>query len=478
MSGHNMALAPTVSRAVAAEQIGAAAPRRLLLVSYHFPPVGGAGVQRPLKFVKYLREFGWEPTVLVADNPSVPVFDESLLRDLPESVRIVRAKTLEPGYAAKQAMSAAKPVEGTPRRSIGRMVKSWVRGAATLALQPDPQVLWLPAAYRAAMRSLREAPHAAILATAPSYSNLLLGAMLKRRTGLPLLLDYRDEWDLSSVYLEHSHKDDWSRTVQQRMQRWILRQADVVIATTKRSTAQVLKRARESGSRAMGACIYNGFDRPDFVVDTQVQATIPKTERFRIVYTGTLWNLTTIAPVVEALLRLAELRPEIAAQVELAVVGRKTPEQQAHLHRLNGTAVQVTNVEYCDHTAAIAWMQSADALLLLLTDGPGADRVAPAKLFEYLAVGQPILAVLPPGETAEIVSSFWPSGHQLPQDVAGMAGWIERAVKARQMGAEAGRALSLEEQSAADRFSRRELTRELAELLDSVTASSGKADRP
>lgn len=443
--------------------------RRVMLVSYHFPPVGGAGVQRPMKFVKYLREFGWDPTVLVAENPSVPVFDESLLKDLPETTRIVRARTLEPGYAAKQAISSAKGGAGPERVSVGRMVKSWMRSAAKLALQPDPQVLWLPSAYRTGMRVLGEQSHSAIVATAPSYSNLLLGAMLKRRTGLPLVLDYRDEWDLSSVYLEHSHKDDWSRAIQERMQRWILRQADVVIATTRRSTAQVLKRAREAGSRAIGTCIYNGFDRSDFSVDPATHSRIPVTRRFRIVYTGTLWNLTTIAPVVEALLRLAEVRPDIATEVELAVVGRKTSEQQAHLDRLRGTPIQLTNVDYCDHTTAIAWMQSADALLLLLTDGPGADRVAPAKLFEYLAVGKPILAVLPPGETAEIVTQFWASGHQIPQDIEGMSGWIERAVRARQLGSDSGRAFTTEEQVAADRYSRRELTRELASLLDHVT---------
>jgi len=450
-------------------QAGAAAVRRrVLLVSYHFPPVGGAGVQRPVKFVKYLREFGWEPSVLVAENPSVPVFDESLLRDLPDGVRIVRARTLEPGYAAKSKLSSSSS-SGSPRRwSPGPWIKSLVRGAASLALQPDPQVLWLPAAYRQAMRLLNEQPHDAIVATAPSYSNLLLGAMLKRRTGLPLVLDYRDEWDLSSLYLEHSHKDEWSRTVQERMQRWILRQADAIVATTRRSTAQVLKRAREAGSRAIGACIYNGFDRPDFEMHGGEQASIPQTRRFRLVYTGTLWNLTTIAPVVDALIRLSADAPELAGEIELAVVGRKTPEQQAHLDRLTATPVDVTNIAYCDHTEAIGWMQSADALLLLLTDGPGADRVAPAKLFEYLAVGKPILAVLPAGETAEIVSQFWPTGHQPPHDPVQISRWLAGAVQAWRVGAESARAFSQEEQAAADRFSRRELTRELALLLDRV----------
>ncbi len=442
--------------------------RNVLMVSYHFPPVGGAGVQRPVKFVKYLREFGWDPTVLVAENPSVPVFDPSLLKDLPEALRLIRARTLEPAYAAKQSMAGQSAQSNwSPTRWVRRMV----RGAASLALQPDPQVLWLPAAYRAARKALAATPHAAILATAPSYSNLLLGAWLKRQTGLPLVLDYRDEWDLSSHYLEHSRRDVWSQTVQERMQRWILRQADAIVATTKRSTARLVERARQAGSRAFGACVYNGFDPCDFEVTHAIQSTIPPTDRFRIVYTGTLWNLTSIAPVVVALEQLAAEQPELARQIELVAVGRKTPEQSALLARLDQTAVRLVAVDYCDHETAIAWMQSADALLLLLTDGPGADRVAPAKLFEYLAVGRPILGVVPSGETAEIVSRFWPSGHQPPESPAAIAKWISSAVAAKASGAEAVGPLTDEERRASEAFSRRHLTEELAAILDQVSGS-------
>lgn len=109
--------------------------------------------------------------------------------------------------------------------------------------------------------------------------------------------------------------------------------------------------------------------------------------------------------------------------------------------------------------------------MLLLTDGPGADRVAPAKLFEYLAVGRPILGVVPSGETAEIVSRFWPSGHQPPESPAAIAKWISSAVAAKASGAEAVGPLTDEERRAAEAFSRRHLTEELAAILDQVSGS-------
>ncbi len=208
------------------------ATQRVLIVAYVFPPVGGAGVQRVTKFVKYLPEFGWEATVLTTENPSVPLTDESLLADVPPQTKIVRARTLEPGYAFKRSFlagnaSAASNVEQAARllatskdfengvnrrgstgeppmlRILGAAtayVKRFLRGAVNLLLQPDPQVLWNHHAIEAGLRILSQEKHDAIFVTAPPFSSLLVGAELSRRTGLPLVLDYRDEWGISNAY--------------------------------------------------------------------------------------------------------------------------------------------------------------------------------------------------------------------------------------------------------------------------------------
>jgi glycosyltransferase involved in cell wall biosynthesis len=430
--------------------------RRVLLVSYHFPPVGGAGVQRPVKFVKYLPEFGWDATVLVAANPSVPVLDESLCRDLPDTLRIVRARTLEPGYAVKKQMSqSAVSAGGVGRLKAG--LRSVAKSVAGAVLQPDPQILWLPAAYRAACRALQAEKHDAILATAPPYSNLILGTLLKKRFGLPLVVDFRDEWDLSSEYLENSQKDRFTRFIQPWMQRWVLKNADAVVATTQASTSRLHERAGQVRSRAFAECIYNGYDEEDF---EGANPELENTPRFRLVYTGTLWNLTSVAPIVEAVERLHAADPDVVKKLELVFVGRKTDEQRAGLQRVAKTGCTLVDRDYCDHHEAVALMRTADALCLLLSDVPGADRVAPAKLFEYLAAGRPILAVTPEGETAGLVREFFPENHFLPKDGFGIATWIEARLRQPRHRAP-NRA-----QSGADRFSRRNLTGQLAEVLD------------
>src|SRR5262249_54326078 len=152
-------------------------------------------VQRVTKFVKYLGSHGWQPSVLTVANPSVPLTDASLCRDVPADVPIRRARTWEPSYALKAAVGEGTVSHGKGRR-VGRWFKNLLRRAGNLVLQPDPQILWMPNAVREGLRWLREVPHQAILATAPPFSSFLIGAQLSRRTGLPLVLDYRDEWDL------------------------------------------------------------------------------------------------------------------------------------------------------------------------------------------------------------------------------------------------------------------------------------------
>jgi len=441
--------------------------RRVLLVSYHFPPVGGAGVQRPVKFVKYLRRFGWETSVLMASNPSVPVFDNSLCADLPDDLIVERARTWEPGYRFKKniATGSSGLRTGVKARALG-VCRRLLRQGAGMLLQPDPQILWVPAALKAGLRLLRRIPHDAILATAPPYANLLLGGLLKKRTGLPLILDYRDEWDMSSKYLENSQRDWVSHAVQQRMQRGVLRQADAVVATTQASTRRLAERARQAGSRAQTVCIYNGYDTSDFPSGSaNRESSTSETRRFRIVYTGTLWNLTNVEPLVQAIERLATRGGDLLNRIELLFVGRKTPEQRVMLDRITQTGCRIEIEDYCDHNRALELMASADALCLLLSDVDGAERVVPAKLFEYLALRREILAITPVGETTDIVRSFFGESHFLPSDVTGIADWLQARANGRPV---TGPTASNDERIA--QFSRERQAGQLAELLNQVIA--------
>jgi len=447
--------------------------RRVLVVAYVFPPSGGAGVQRVTKFVKYLPEFGWDCSVLTVANPSVPVFDETLSDDVPESTVVRLAKTLEPGYALKNSVSAgngdAKPAmwQGKLKQSL----KSVVRTAGNAILQPDAQVLWYPGAVKEGLRLLSELKHDAIFVTAPPFSSFVTGAALSRRSGLPLIVDYRDEWGISNQFQENRQKSPLSHRLQGRMQRNVLRQAAAAIATTRRSAASIQEAVERAGGTANVSCIYNGYDSADLTShstaqESDVNQSNGPDRKVRLAYVGTLWNLTSIEPIVAAIEKLAATMPEKAGRIELVVAGRRTGAQEHVIDRLGQTPCRVIREGYVEHQRAIEIMRAADVQCLLLSDVAEAGRVVPAKTFEYLAMGRRILFVGPEGEVREILTDFPQAESFLPSDVAGIAEYLSRRLDSSQVECEDGLFATPE------RFERRTLTKRLANMLTQVCSNS------
>jgi glycosyltransferase involved in cell wall biosynthesis len=401
--------------------------RRILFISYAFPPVGGAGVQRAVKFVKYLPAFGWEASVLTVANPSVPVLDHSLETDVPSGTIVRRARTFEPGYAVKAAISAGAAPAGGLKGILRRWARGGLRRLSNLLLQPDAQILWKPRAVQVGMNLLQEIRHDAIVATGPPFSSFLVGAVLSKRTGLPLVLDYRDEWDLSSQYLENQRRGLLARLIQQRMQRKVVRAASALLAST-RSSAQTLETVQaKAGGGALVSWIYNGFDPDDFAGPVAKSPANPGP--YRLVYLGTLWELTSAAPLVEAVRRLALSDPAALSSLELVFAGRRTSAQDDHLARLVGLPCRVTAHTYLDHARAVDLIRGAGGLCAILSDLPGADRVVPAKIFEYMAVHRPILVIAPRGELWDLLKGH-PRAHCFtPGDVEGIAGCLAQEVR-------------------------------------------------
>lgn len=441
--------------------MSASHPRRVLFVSYLFPPVGGVGVQRVTKFVKFLPEFGWQSSVLTVANPSVPLNDESLLKDIPAGTILRRAKTYEPGYALKQAVAAGADRSGN--RLLGA-VKSAARRVANLLLQPDPQILWHPRAYRSGLNLLQSVRHEAIVATGPPFSSLLLGARLSRRTGLPLILDYRDEWDISNTYWENKGQGWLANAIQAHQQARVMRAAKVLLATTPSSASVIEETARRAGSQAESTFIYNGFDPGDFPASSTLKRDFGHgTERFRLAFIGTLWNLNSIEPVVEALQQFAARSPHLAAGTELLLAGRRTADQEAILDRLRATPLAITRLPFVSHGEAVELMQSADSLLMLNADLPKTERIINAKTFEYMAAKRPLFVVAPEGDVWDVV-------RDLPGTILCRPRDREEIVKKLEFASERYRCGVRYEDAhwGIRRFHRRTLTEEFAKLLDSV----------
>lgn len=447
--------------------------RRLLLVAYQFPPVGGAGVQRVTKFVKYLPQFGWQVTVLTVKNPSVPILDESLLRDIPAETVLARATTWEPGYAFKSLVAGANtPAAPTLQSVLRSSVKNAARRIANSLLQPDPQVLWVPNAIHMGRELLRNQPYDAILASGPPFSTFLVGQALSSQSGVPLAVDYRDEWDLANKYMENRKFGRLASFIQRRQQVRVLRSASAVIATTRASSARLQSAIERAGSRAQASCIYNGFDPDDFAVAAGNGVERSPHGPLRIVYVGTLWKLTSMAPFGDALRVMASRLPDLGRRLKLVVAGRRTPEEQQELASIQAATGCVEELPYVEHQEAVSLMRSADILLANLADLPGTDRVLPAKAFEYLAVRRPILALTPRGELWNLLQQHPGTALFNPANTGDIAAFLEFTLE-HGINTDVQQGLHAD----LDGLDRISQCRQLTEVLESVVASRQSRER-
>lgn len=405
------------------EHLSQTPTKRLLLLAYAFPPAGGVGVQRALKFVKYLPEFGWDVTVLTAANPSVPLRDEALCKEIPPSTTILRAKTLEPGYGAKHAFSGANQnaVRSNPLR---KQAIELLRSGVNLVFQPDLQLLWVPDAIRTGLRHLAEARYDAVMVTAPPFSSFLAGAYLAKRADAPLVLDYRDEWSICNQYWENRQQGQLSQRLQLNLEKGLLKQAALVLATTPSSTSSLRELTLEARSSARVECIYNGFDPDDFVLEPEHGDRADYgngSKMYRLAYAGTLWNLNRVEPLVEGIRALCKQEPRLAGNLELVVAGRKTPPEEEQLARLKDLPCKLVSLPFLEHQEAIRLMKTSDGLVLLNSDLPHADRIVSGKAFEYIGAGKTILVVSPPGDMWKLLESC-PHAHPClpshPTDIA------------------------------------------------------------
>ena len=392
-------------------------PLRVLLVSYAFPPTGGAGVGRVLKLAKYLPDYGCQPTVLTVANPSVPVIDESLQRDVHPDLEIVRARTLEPGYRVKQSVWATRAVN-QPRfasRALGR--------ATTLAGQlliPDPQILWHPAASLALLRTLRSG-FDVVWITGPPFSQFLLAPLARLHRDAAVILDYRDEW--TTYRSQYEMMGAVPGLVGGALERGLVRVAHGVTTATEAFRAELLRRFRFLPSSAVRT-ITNGYDPSDFPSPRPA----PSGGRFTLTYAGTVFKLTSPLGLLRAIRRLHEREPLLARRLRVRFIGRIVDSQR---HLFADTArLGVECIDYMPKADAAAALAESHMVLCLLDDAPGAERIYPGKVFELMYLGRPCLTIAPEGALQQLVSRHQLGPTLVPSDIDGIAGTLERALRA------------------------------------------------
>jgi glycosyltransferase involved in cell wall biosynthesis len=438
---------------------------RALLVSYNFPPVGGAGVQRMSKLAKYLALHGVAPRVLTVENPSVPLRDESLLRDLPTDLPILRARTLEPAYAAKKAAWEATADRAPSRRK--RLTKL-AADAVRQLVYPDVQLLWLPAAH-AGLAKVLLGPGApeVVLISGPPFSQFLLAPLARTRSAV--VLDYRDEWSLYRSEYEMT-RSRLAKVVGDPLEAALLRTAHVVTTATDEFRDGLLRRFTFLDP-ARVVSIPNGFDPADF----PSELASPPTDRFVVSHVGTVFKLTSPRGLLGAVRRLHQAEPELAKLLELRFVGRVVDLEEDAFEGME--ALGVTRTGYLAHDDAIREAAASHMVLVILDQTAGVERIYPAKVFEAMHLGRPCLTLAPEGALTRLVRAYGIGDCVAPRDEEGIAAVLAERLRAFRDAPE--RAAARVAHAGIERFDRRVIAGRFAEILrEAVAIARPNARRP
>lgn len=435
--------------------------RRVLVLSYYFPPAGGPGVQRALKFVKYMPSFGWTPVVLTVRHGAYPARDPSLSADIPEEATVHRTPSLDPHvlYARLTGRSDddvdVGSVEGREATWTERFAR-WVRANIFL---PDARIGWMPFAVWRGYRLLKEGEIDAILTSGPPHSTHLAGAVLQRGTEVPWVADFRDPWTDINYYQELPHTS-WAGRIDAGLERLVLQRADAITTVSPTWRDLLDRKAGPPGSHK-AKVVQNGFDEDDVASNQS-----PSQEAFAVTHVGSLYSSRNPVGLWRAVQQLRNV--DSVPDLQVRLVGTVDPNVQESLRAHD--LMDVTEiVSYVPHEEAVAEMRRAGVLLLSIEDFPQAEGMITGKIYEYLAAGRPVIGVGPPeGDAAALLQKT--GGGQLfsRHDVHGLTSFLRDHYAAW----EEGEPQSGASPDAIAPYRRSAQTKSLTTILDSVAGAS------
>ena len=373
--------------------------KRILIITYYWPPSGGSGVQRWLKMSKYLPEYGWQPVIYTTENAEYPIVDPSLEKDVSPDMEVIRRPIVEPytfykkflGIKQEETVKMGFIDEKEKKQGWKTNLSLWIRGNLFI---PDARCWWVKPSVKYLKNYLKEHPVDAIISTGPPHSMHLIAMKLKKDLGIAWIADFRDPWTEIDYYND-LHLTRWADRKHHRLEREVLTQADKVVTVAPDGA----KRLGRIGNRNVRT-IYNGFDRDD---DTQASVKLPET--FTITYLGVLSKTQNPINLWQALGELVKENKSFNKDLRINMIGQIDSSVTKAIDA-NGLSQHVTYSPYIPHDQVSAVHRNSTLLLLLLMPDsePRAKGLVTGKLFEYLASGRPILCIGPEdGDAARII---------------------------------------------------------------------------
>ncbi|MDR4988330.1 MAG: glycosyltransferase family 4 protein [Bacteroidales bacterium] len=370
--------------------------KKVLIISYYWPPGGGAGVFRWLKFTKYLRDYGWEPVIYTPENPETPVTDPSLSAQVPPGVCVLKHPIWEP-YHLYKLFSGRKRTDKVQtgflqekqHAGFADKAAAWIRGNFFI---PDARRFWIRPSIKYLSAWLSQNRVDALVSTGPPHSMHLIALGLKKRHGLPWLADFRDPWTQIDFY-DKLMLTGMADSIHKKLEKKVLKHADKVVSIS-RNCAKDLELI---GGRTVEV-ITNGYDPEDF-------DELPgfSKEAFSICHLGAMNADRNPEVLWKALSALMSENQSFRDKVKLLFIGKVDVSVRNSLKEY-GLDPVARFIEHSPHREALAKASCSAILLLALNRTPNVLGIAPGKLYEYLALNRPVLCIGPDeGDAAEIL---------------------------------------------------------------------------
>ena len=436
--------------------------KRVLIISYYWPPTGGSGVQRWVKFAKYLPSEGWQPVIYTPENPEQLAVDESLGAELPADTEIVKTRIIEPYELYKKLLRKSghskEAVEVNPvnaqNKSFLQKVAMWVRGNLFL---PDPRCLWIRPSVKFLTEYLKDHPVDLIVSTGPPQSMHLIGRRLALETGLPWIADFRDPWT-KIFYFKHLSMTRTTEKWHKKMEKKVLDDATVVVAVS-----PLVQQEFQAMTQTPVELITNGFDECDFSGERVKEADGGEGKDFIITHTGLFAADGNPTTLWKALAEKCQKNDTFHKALKIRLVG-KTDDSIIESIKEAGLEEALENLGYCSHSVAVEQQRAASLLILPLRKEPEYKAVLPGKLFEYLASWRPVLGIGQPDGAMSMILNTTKTGVVLDwEDQASISRYIDLCWENHLNGK-----LCVEDADISQ-FTRRNLTHRMAELFNSIT---------
>ena len=426
--------------------------KRVLIITYYWPPAGGPGVQRWLKFVKYLENFQVEPVVYVPENPSYPITDPSFEKEIPQGLRVIKRKIFEPYSIA--GMFSKKDTETISSGIIQKEENQTFLQKAMLYIRgnffiPDARKFWVNPSVEFLKEEIAGTEYDAIITTGPPHSLHLIGLELKKVLGIKWIADFRDPWTQIG-YHEKLKLNKASRKKHESLEKEVLNTADHIITTSFSTRQEFLEKTDRPVT-----VITNGFD-------SEINAKPFKPGKFILAHIGSLLSGRNPENLWKALKALSAENTEFREKFELRLAGKVSEEVLESISNF-GLNDRLINNGYVSHAEALELQRSASLLLLIEIDSEETRGIIPGKLFEYLASKRPILAIGPQSWDAEKIIKETNSGKvHYYDDFLQIKEQISQLFQAHRKNE------AIDDSRNIDQYHRKRLTGDLANLIHSI----------